>query len=405
MKRIFNRETLKIELHFEKSEYQAMNEENRRALKSAYLWSNYSKCWVSRAKEPNLWNAKRTAEKLGFTEEVKQGERLTFAEQVEKTAEKAEARAERMEARADKATERAEQLQKPINDMHGDIAFFTQPNINTSAGRAFKNRREKMFASFERGFKEYQKSEYYKDRAETARETASNAKYSDIAYCQRRIEETQKSIRAREKNLIHYEEQLYKLEQGETLKRYDGTVITAEYMQNLLENELEIVNALMDKEAFLQDCIAQNGGIKYGKENIKVGYVVNLQRRGKCEVIGTGTKNITYKILTGGAAGFCLKASYAEIVEVVEEKEQKEEKQPFKVGEKFEVSEYSFTEHKSVAVTYTIIKATDKTVTLQNEAGEIIRKTPKKVNVYREGEQWRLCIVENSTGFIYRKIA
>ena len=402
MKRMFNLETLKIELHFEKSEYQAMSEKNKKELKSGYLWSNYSGCWVSRAKEPNLWRAKRIAETLGFTEEVRQGERLTFAEQVENTQNKAEARAERMETRADKAETRAEQLQKPINNMHGDIAFFTQPNINSSGGRAFTNQRNKMFESYKRGFEEYRKSEYYKGRAATARETASNEKYSDIAYCQRRIEETQKSIRAREKNLVTYEERLYKIEQGETLKRYDGTILTAEYVQSLLENELELVNALMDKEAFLQDCISACGGIKYSKDNIKVGYIVDVQRWGKCEVVGTGTKNITYKILTGGAAGMGGKASYAEILEVLESQEKQEEAQPFKIGEQFKVSEYSFEEKKSIEATYTIIKATAKTVTLQNEQGETTRKTPRKVNLWRDGEQWRLCVVENNSGYFYR---
>jgi hypothetical protein len=36
---IFNRETLKIELHFEKAEYDALSEEQRRELKSNFLWS------------------------------------------------------------------------------------------------------------------------------------------------------------------------------------------------------------------------------------------------------------------------------------------------------------------------------------------------------------------------------
>jgi hypothetical protein len=403
MKRIFNRETLKIELHFEKSEYQTFTDEQKAELKSGYLWSNYSKAWISRAKEPNLWRAKQIAEKLGFTEEIKEGERLSFAEQVEKTAERAEARANRMEARANTAIERAEQLQKPINDMHGDIAFFTQPNINTSAGRAFKNRREKMFASYERGFEEYQKSAYYKDRAETARKTASSEKYKDKSYLTKRIEETRKSIRAREHNLISYEEILYRLEHGEALKRYDGSEITAEQVQNQIENELEIINALMDKEAFLQDCILACGGIIFGKDNIKTGYIIELQRWGRCEVVGTGPKNITYKILEGGAAGLGGKASYAEIVKILEEKEQSKEAHPFKEGEQFKVSEYSFTDHKVVEKVYTIIKVTDKTVTLQSNSGETIRRTPKKVNIYRDGEVWRLCIVENSSGFFYRK--
>jgi len=44
---------------------------------------------------------------------------------------------DRYDGYASNAAKCGEQLQKPLNDMHGDIAFFTQPNINSSAGRAF----------------------------------------------------------------------------------------------------------------------------------------------------------------------------------------------------------------------------------------------------------------------------
>jgi hypothetical protein len=146
---IFNLETTKIELHFEKSEYDALTDEQKREIKRAFLWSNYGKCWVSRAKEPHLWRAKEVAAKLGFTEEQREGERLTYEEQLRR--------------QADRAEERAERLQKPINDMHGDIAFFTQPNINSSSGRAFTRQRERMFNQYHKGFEEYRKSEYFSD--------------------------------------------------------------------------------------------------------------------------------------------------------------------------------------------------------------------------------------------------
>ena len=84
------------------------------------------------------------------------------ADYAERRAEKAERYAER----AEKAREKADKLQKPINDMHGDVAFFTQPNINTSAGRAFTNQRNRMFASYEKGFEERSKAEYYDTKAE-----------------------------------------------------------------------------------------------------------------------------------------------------------------------------------------------------------------------------------------------
>lgn len=56
--------------------------------------------------------------------------------------------------------------------MHGDIAFFTQPIIAGHAGsQAFARRREKIFAQYEKGFEEYRKSGYFRDRARIARET------------------------------------------------------------------------------------------------------------------------------------------------------------------------------------------------------------------------------------------
>ena len=47
---IFNLETTKIELHLEKSEYEALTNEQKSDLKSAFLWSRTGECWVSRAK-------------------------------------------------------------------------------------------------------------------------------------------------------------------------------------------------------------------------------------------------------------------------------------------------------------------------------------------------------------------
>ena len=100
---IFNLETTKIELHFEKSEYAALTADQKANLKSAFLWSRTGSCWVSRAKEPNLWWAKQVAAKLGFTEEQREGERLSFSEQVERQAERAERRAELYEQYAENA--------------------------------------------------------------------------------------------------------------------------------------------------------------------------------------------------------------------------------------------------------------------------------------------------------------
>ena len=238
---IFNLETTKIELHFEKSEYNALTADQKADLKSAFLWSRTGGCWVSRAKEPNLWWAKKIAAKLGFTEEQREGERLSFSEQVERQAERAERRAERYEQYAENAERRGAALQQPFNRMRGDIAFLTQPIIAGHAGsQAFARQRERIFAKYDRGFEEYRKSAYFQDRARSARETADGAKYQDVAYLDRRIKECKKEIRAREKNIIHYEQTLYAIENGEKKKRFDGTFITAEVVNDWIKRELEL---------------------------------------------------------------------------------------------------------------------------------------------------------------------
>ena len=63
---IFNLETTKIELHFEKSEYNALTADQKADLKSAFLWSRTGGCWVSRAKEPNLLVGKEDCRQAGI---------------------------------------------------------------------------------------------------------------------------------------------------------------------------------------------------------------------------------------------------------------------------------------------------------------------------------------------------
>ena len=264
-----NRETQKLELIFDKAEYQALPENDKRDIKSNFLFSRSISGWVSRAKWPNTYHAEQVAKRLGAENRGKTGEALSFAEQQERKAERAEARADRMEYRSDKAAAEGAKLQKPIEDMHGDIAFFTQPNINTSAGRAFTNRRNRMYAAWERGWDEFKKSEYYADRAETARRTAAEAKApSDKGFCERRIAEAEKTIRAQKKNIEHYNNILEHLEKGEPVPGYSLATYTVEQTQAWIENAEERIEAAMSKAIYYREAIEALGGIQYSKENI-----------------------------------------------------------------------------------------------------------------------------------------
>ena len=390
-KYIFNLETTKIELHFEKADYAALSDEQKREIKSAFLWSNKGKCWVSRAKEPNLWRAKEVARKLGFTEEQREGERLSYAEQLDRQAERAEARADRYEGYAANAEGRAAQLQKPIHDMHGDNSFFTQPNINSYSGRAFTNRREKMYARYERGFEEYRKSAHFQEKAAVARGTASNAQFENPGYLDRRIKECKKEIRDREKNIIYYEEILHAVENGEEKKWRGGEVVTVESVQALIGRQLELVEKAMDKQGYLENCLDALGGYRFCKESIKVGYIVLIKRWGQVEIISTGPANVGFKILSTGGT---LQAAYAEIDEIIKAEEKEKGTHTFVVGEQFTAKIWDgslgFGKGRFNSVVYEIVKASSKTISLKVVGTDDKPITRKPVKTY--GGNWRFSV-------------
>ena len=240
-----------------------------------------------------------------------------------------------------------------------------------------------MFAQYEKGFEEYRKSGYFQDRARTARETADGAKYRDVAYLDRRIKECKREIKARKKNIIHYEETLSAIENGEKQSGIDDTPITAEMVTGWMEHEYELIEKAMDKQGFLEACVDQCGGIQFSRDNIKVGYHVKVKGDRYAEVIGAGPQNITYRILTGGAKGMVLTAAYAEITEVIQAAKQTET-HPFTVGERFIAEQYvrdgDSLKWSRVRTTYEIVKINAKTIQLKpiDRDGKIITRRPKK---------------------------
>lgn len=360
---IKNMETGKIELHFDKADYVAMSAALKSELKSAYLWSNYGKCWVSRAKEPNTYHAERVAGKLGFTGCEKSGERLTYAEQMDRKTERAERRADRYEEYADNAEHRAANLQADFNKYRQDIAWLTQPIIAGHSGsRVFANHREKVMRRYERGMDEYRKSAYYQDRAETARATASMEKFSDPVYLDNRIRECNKNLRAMQKSIVTIEQNIFRIQSGEELRAYGGNVLTIEGQEERLADILDRYDAEQDKLNFMEDCISKLGGIKFSQDNIKVGYVVEMQRWGKCEIVSAGPKNVTFKILEGGARNGVLTESYAAIVKILAEKSAPAIVNPYKADDVLCLYRPA---DDSIYRAFQVLKATEKSISIQ----------------------------------------
>lgn len=359
-KYIQNRETGKIELHFEKAEYEALPEEDKQLLRSNFLFSRRAEAWVSRAKFPNLYSAKRAAEKLGFTEGEKVGERLTYAEQLERQTERAEARADRYLGYAENAEQRGAALQKDLNDRHGDIAFFTQPIIPGHAGsESFARRRQQIYDRYDRGMEEYRKSEYFRERAATAQATADNAKLKDMSYLNNRIKECQSSVKKIKENVAYYEKLLEQLGDPESDASKSGRY-TTDKVQGWLEDSLERLEMLIDKQGFFENCVEELGGFQFSKENIKPGYIVII-RRSKFKIMKTNPKTVLAKCLT---TGMLLTYDYAEINEIVSAVEEKAQtdNHPYK---KDDILVWDPHGSGRFLAAYQVLSTTDKSVQLR----------------------------------------
>lgn len=402
-----NRETQKLELVFDKAEYMALPDEKKREIKSNFLFSRTAGGWVSRAKWPNTYYAEKTAQSIGAENRGKTGEALSFAEQMEAKAERAEARAERYEARADRAEAAGKALQKPIEDMHGDIAFFTQPIVNTSAGRAFGRRRDRMFAAWERGFEEFKKSDYYRDAAQTARETAAGTKPKDKGFCQRRMDDAKKTINAQQKNLESYKKKMDRISAGETLKTWGGSEITAETVSGWIETAEELIEAAISKYSYYAECLEALGGIQYNRENIKPGYIVKMKRWNSIvTVTNCGPKNFRYKHNDGPLAGMGGMESYAEILEIIstDGADQPAPVHPFQIGEKKEIPTWNSAASRYENHEHEIIKRTDKTVTIRdNVTGDTVNRKPQ-LRESRAGSTWAVFVNDHYNSGFFRTV-
>lgn len=341
---ILNRETNKIELHFSKEEYQSLADAQKADLKRHYLFSGKLKAWVSRSSN-NHYSAIQTAGKLGFADGGKTGERLTYAEQLERKAEKAEERAERYAQYAGNAEKRAENLQAGWKEVSKDWSYVTQPNINSSAGRSFTNQRNKIIDRYEKGFEEYRKSEYFKERAAIAQSSADQTELKSKSYLNNRIEECNKNIRSIQANIITAEE------------RNNGA---------WLENLLERMETEMDKLAFFENCLDEIGGIQYNKDNVKAGYLVKIRGSWR-KVVKANPKTVETK---SESVPYTLNYPYAEIQEMkipegwTEPKQEKAEN-PFTVGDIVAMIFHKGSHMENLYRAFQIIKTTDKSVVIR----------------------------------------
>lgn len=289
-----NLETGKIQLHFAKSEYIALSPERKTEIKSCFLWSKSVSAWVSRSTRNN-WRALEIAKSLQLEDRGTTGEKITFAEQIDRRAERAEDRAERMEARAERASKEAD-ARFHSHNVQAVIDLQGEPvKLGHHSARRHMRLLERADNDMRKGVEAYKKSKHYEERAIAARATASQSDLEDAGFLMRRIREHEANERRLRQNL------------------QKATDKNATEWQNRLEELLEEVE---DRLTFYRECLEAVGGIKYGRHNVKAGDFVLIRRSWqevvRCNPTTVAVPNICYPTVESQRK-YAMKYPYAEI--------------------------------------------------------------------------------------------
>lgn len=286
----------KVELHLDgKDAYSSLPESVKSAIKSSFIWGRMRGAWVSRSKDCGI-PYKMREYKIPFQGEQ---ERKTFEESREQKLERLENKAERYEKYAESREREAVSLQSEFNRLRKDWSWLTQPYVNTSGGRAFRNQKEKVMARYERGFDAYNKANEHREKSEFYKIALNQSELTNESYLLNRVDEGEKAVRMFEKFEERYADYLDKIdEQPDEWKvwlkarmNYYQTAFEklAFYCEHLKELNIK------KKEAGLisADCVKEqvNSGAlkKQVKEYLKAKYGIDLLKFTKAFGKGTGT--------------------------------------------------------------------------------------------------------------------
>lgn len=195
----------KIELHLDgKNAYTSLSETAKQNIKRAFIWGRQRGAWVSRSKDGGRPYSMKDYN-IPFKGEQ---ERVSFEESRENRIERAEHKSERYESYAESRERQAESLQSEFNRLRKDWSWLTQPYVNTSGGRSFRNQKEKVMARYDRGFESYKIAESHREKSAHYKLMASESELQNESYLINRVKEGEKNVRAFEKFEQNYSDKL-----------------------------------------------------------------------------------------------------------------------------------------------------------------------------------------------------
>lgn len=294
---IRNLEDDKLEIHFTKPEYMKMDNEKKQFFKSRCLFSGTRQCWRSRGKIDSVYWLKTLID-WGFEDRGTEGERLSFADQVEREQAKAEVRAERSE----KYMEKNEKASESAFDHAHDMLQVIPPGQPILVGHHSEKRHRGLLAKHDntmrKAFDLKEKSAYYAEKLKNAQYTADGTKFKNMGYLANRIKECERDINIYKRRL---EGKMYSYSQPSEISEKEK-----EYWTRKLE-EVE------DKLGYMTYCLQQiqveDGKILYDKNTLAGKKHVKIKGRWM-DLVKCNPKSIT-----ATSFGLSLKYLYGEIQE------------------------------------------------------------------------------------------
>lgn len=248
-----------------KADWLSLPEVDRESIKSACLWSRFRNCWVSRALAPKARiYLGDILKRLGFEDRGTDGEKLTFAEQIEAKQERAEARAERAEDRAEAAGKEWASEHRAADAISSFIPFGQPILVGHHSEKRHRRDLAKIDAHLGKAVDAAKRKEHYEQRAATARATAEGKQYSDRGFLGRRIKELEASERLLKRRL-----------EGKFYEYSTPEPISDEYREQLT-SALEDVE---DKLGFYRHCLETCEGTGFDRETLKGKEFVKVKGR------------------------------------------------------------------------------------------------------------------------------
>jgi hypothetical protein len=200
----------KIELHLDgKQSYSSLPESVKTDIKRAFIWGRQRGAWISRSKDCGIPYSMKNYS-IRFEGEQ---ERKSFEQSREQKIERLENKAERFESYAESREKKAVSLQSEFNTLRKDWSWLTQPYVNTSGGRAFRNQKEKVMARYEKGFESYKIANQHREKSEQLKRAASESELKSESYLINRVKEGKKAVRMYEKFEQMYSDRLANIDE------------------------------------------------------------------------------------------------------------------------------------------------------------------------------------------------